>query len=191
MIKKISIFFACIVISTSVYPQQLAIKIGYVSIEYVLSQMPEAKQIESELKAYKSQLENRLESKVKEFQSKGQDFQTNYQKMTELERSDKQEELQNLQASIEKFQREAQTSLQEKEVQLLQPAYDKIQKSIDAIAKENAYTYILRAEALLYGDKETDVSKLVLKNMGITPTTEPIKKNSTNTLPKPPDLKKN
>lgn len=146
------------------------VKVGYTNVDYVLSQMPEAKQIEADLKAYETQLQNRLQAKIQEFQTKGQAFQSGYQTMSDVERADKQEELQNLQASIEKFQREAQVSLQDKEVQLLQPAYDKIQKAIDDVAAENGYTHVFRAEALLFAKETDEISVLVLKKMGVTPT---------------------
>lgn len=147
------------------------LKVGYTNVDYILTQMPEAKQIEADLKAYETQLQNRLQAKIQEFQTKGQAFQSGYQTMTDIERADKQEELQNLQASIEKFQRDAQTSMQDKEIQLLQPAYDKIQKAIDDVAVENGFTHVFRSEALLYAKETDEISNLVLAKMGITPTT--------------------
>ncbi len=157
---SILVFFA-----VTAYAQE--IKIGYTNVDYVLSQMPEAKQIEADLKAYETQLQNRLQAKYQEFQTKGQEFQNGYQTMSDIERADKQEELQTLQASIEKFQRDAQTSMQDKEVQLLQPAYDKIQKAIDEVSAENGYTHVFRAEALLFARESDEISTLVLTKLGI------------------------
>ncbi len=145
------------------------LKVGYTNVDYILTQMPEAKQIEADLKAYETQLQNRLQAKIQEFQTKGQAFQNGYQTMSDVERADKQEELQNLQASIEKFQRDAQQSMQDKELQLLQPAYDRIQKAIDDVSKENGYTHVFRSEALLYARETDEISNIVLQKMGITP----------------------
>ena len=149
------------------------LKIGYTSVEYVLSQMPESKQIESQLKDYSTQLKNQLDAKATEFRTKGEAYQKGAATMTEVVRTDKERELQNMQQSIQEFQQSAENSLQQKQQALLKPALDKLQKNIDAVAAENGYTYILNSDGaspvLLHGPKEGDVSDLSLKKMGITP----------------------
>lgn len=149
------------------------LKIGYTSVEYVLSQMPESKQIESQLKDYSTQLKNQLDTKYADFQTKGEAFQKGAATMSDPVRADKQKELQNLQQSIQEFQQNAEASLQQKQQALLKPALDKLQKTIDAVADENGYTYVLNSDGaspvLLHGPKDGDISDLILKKMGITP----------------------
>lgn len=152
---------------------QAPLKIGYTSVEYVLAQMPEAKQIESDLKTYNGQLEAQLKSKTSELETKYKAYQTGEATMTDLVKADKQKELQNLNQSIQEFQRSAEQSLQQKQQSLLKPALDKLQKNIDAVAEENGYTYVLNSDGaspvLLHGPKDGDISDLILKKMGITP----------------------
>lgn len=149
------------------------LKIGYTSVEYVLSQMPESKQIETDLKAYSTQLENQLKSKYQEYQTKAEAYQKGSSTMTDVVRADKEKELTGLQQSIQEFQRSADQSLQQKQQTLLKPALDKLQKTIDAVAEENGYTYVLNSDGaspvLLHGPKEGDISDLILKKMGVTP----------------------
>jgi outer membrane protein len=155
---------------------QSQVKIGYTNAEYILSFMPEAKQIESELKAYEQQLSTQLDSKMKEFQTKLAAYQQDSPNMIPEVRADKEKELQNLQQSIQKFQQDAQASLQKKQSELLQPAYDKIQKAIDKVAKANGYNYILNSgqpemgiHVLLYAREDDNISNIVLKELGIEP----------------------
>lgn len=170
---KSKLFVAVVILflaGTTAMAQQ-GLKIGYTNVDYILSQMPEAKQMESEYKAYEKQLSNQLESKIKEAQTKYEFFQKNYATMTDVVRADKQEELQNLQASIEKFQKDAESSLQKKQVDIFQPAYDKIQKAIDDVAKENKFTHVFSSDAggmpvLLYASDENNISDLVIKKLG-------------------------
>ncbi len=149
------------------------LKIGYTSVEYVLSQMPESKQIESDLKAFSTQLENQLKSKYQEYQTKAEAYQKGGSTMTDVVKADKEKELTNLQQSIQEFQRSADQSLQQKQQTLLKPALDKLQKTIDQVANENGYTYVLNSDGaspvLLHGPKEGDISDLILKKMGVTP----------------------
>jgi outer membrane protein len=153
------------------------LKIGYTSVEYVLSQMPESKQIESQLKDYSTQLKNQLDAKQNDFRTKLEAYQKGGATMPDPVKADKEKELQNLQQSMQEFQQNAEASLQQKQQALLKPALDKLQKNIDAVADENGFTYILNSDGaspvLLHGPKDGDVSDLILKKMGITPGAAP------------------
>src|SRR5690606_34164520 len=106
-IKSIIAVALFTVISFASQAQDAGLKIGYTNVDYILSLLPESKQIEADLKAHEKQLTSQLQSKVQEFQTKMEAFQKGAATMTDIVRADKQEELQNMQASIEKFQREA------------------------------------------------------------------------------------
>jgi outer membrane protein len=154
---------------------QAPLKIGFTSVEYVLSQMPESKQIESDLKAYGTQLEAQIKSKQTEYQTKLEAYQKGQSTMTPVIKADKEKELTTLGQSIQEFGQSAQQSMQQKQQTLLRPVLDKIQKTIDAVADENGYTYVLNSDSgsnpvLLHGPKDGDVSDVILKKMGITPT---------------------
>jgi len=153
--------------------QSTNLKIGYTNVDYILSKLPEAKQIESDLKTHEEQLGTQLQSKMKEFEEKYKTFMETQESLTPVIRNDKQTELQTLQANIQKFQQEAEQSLQQKQVELLKPAYDKIQNSINQVAKENGYTHVFSNDAggvpiLLYATEQDDISDLVLANLGVT-----------------------
>lgn len=153
---------------------QAPLKIGYTSVQYILSQMPESKQIESSLKTYNDQLAAQMKSKVTDYQTKLDAYQKSANTMTDVVKADKEKELTGLQQSIQEFQRSAEQSLQQKQQGLLRPALDKLQKTIDDVATENGYTYVLNSDGdtptLLHGPKDGDISEIVLKKMGITPT---------------------
>ena len=153
-----------------------SLKIGYTNVEYILALMPEAKRIESDLKAYSTQLESQLQAKYKDFEAKGEAYQKGASTMTDVIRADKEKELMNLRTSIEEFQKNAEVSLQKKQQSLLEPAYKKMQGAIDEVAKENGYTYVFNSDAgygtnaiLLHAPEDGNISDLVLKKMGVTP----------------------
>jgi outer membrane protein len=166
-------------------------KIGYTNLDYLLSLMPEVKQIETELQAYEKQLTGQLESKYQEYQKKMEEYQKGVSSglMSDLVKQDKEKELVNLQNSIKEFEERAQQDLQKKQVTLLEPVYDKVQKTIDKVAAANGYTYILNTHAdaggsaiiLFAKNKDEDISNLVLKELGITPPVSGTPTNSTTT----------
>ena len=175
---------AFLVAAVSAEAQVSGIKIGYTNAEFILSNMPEAKQIESELKVHEQQLSTQLEAKSKDFQAKVAEYQRNAENMIPEVRADKEQELQAMEQSIRKFQQDAQASLGRKQGELLQPVFDKIQVAIDAVAKANGYTHILNSgqpdvglNIILYARDEDNISDLVLKQLGITPPPAPAEEN--------------
>lgn len=158
----------------SLQAQERKLKIGYTNVDYILSLMPEAKQIETEYKSYEKQLQNQLESKITEYQTKAEEFRRDAATMTDIVRADKQNDLVALQNSIEKFQREAEVSLQNKQIELFQPAYKKITDAIAIVSERQGYTHVFSDNAsglqvLLYATPEDDISNAVLKELGIEP----------------------
>ena len=147
-------------------------KIGFVSTDYVLAQMPEAKQIQSELQAYEKQLSNKIQATVQGYQQQLQAYQQGAATMTEEARKAKEEELTKLQQQIQQDQQEAQQNLQKKQGELVQPALAKIQEAINKVAKAEKYTHVLSPEVVLYveNEDEANLSDKVLNDMGITPT---------------------
>jgi outer membrane protein len=153
-------------------------KIGYADVDYIFSQMPDAKKIETELQSTQTQLKNQLDAKVKEFQDKLAKYQQGAATMLEAVRANEERELQQMQQNIEKLQTDGQTQLQRKQQQLMEPVYAKVGKAIEDVAKENGFTFILNQQVggldvILYGDEKMDVSDLVLKKLGVTPAPAP------------------
>ncbi|MCH8231852.1 MAG: OmpH family outer membrane protein [Bacteroidetes bacterium] len=149
-------------------------KIGHVDIQYVLTTLPEYKEVESQLKTLETQLTKQMQAKTQEFQEKLKEYQQTNQNMAEVVRLDKEKELTQLQESYAEFNQNAQTSLQQKTTELLNPLYKKIGDAIELVAQENGYSHILNVgvaqlDIVIYGDEKYDVSNLVLKKLGINP----------------------
>ena len=151
-------------------------KIGYISLDYILAQMPEAKQVETELTATKTQYDNMYQAKAKDFQAKLADYEKNGASMDAVIKADKEKELQGLQAQIQEFGQTSQTSLQKKQAQLLQPLLKKIEDNMHAAAKENGYAFVFNYDAgqgttpiVLHAPDDANISDLILKRMGVTP----------------------
>ena len=147
--------------------QGQALKIGYTNTDYILSKLPEAKQIESELKTHRDQLGAQLQSKQQEFERKYQSFIDGQATMTDVVKNDVQSELQELQASIQKFAAEAEKSMQNKQIQLLAPVYEKIDGGIKEVAKEKGFSHVFSQGVLLFATSENDISDLVLAKLGV------------------------
>jgi len=172
--KKIILSLFVIINISSFKSVSQDLKIGYTNVEYILTFLPETKQVQSEVSAYGTQLQNQLQSKITDFQSKADVFQKSAATMTDLIRADKQEELQNLQASIQKFQTEAQTSIAQREADLFKPLFEKSSNAINVVSERENFSHVFSAgvpgvDVLLYAKPTDDISNLVLAELGIDP----------------------
>ncbi len=168
-IKSLVVAFLLISFASFAQDNDQPLKFGYTNVEYILLQMPESKQIESELKTHSTQLENQLKGKYADYEAKLQAYEKSAATMDKTIREDKEKELMTLNNSIQEFQRNAQMSLQQKEKSLVDPIITRIDKAIKDVAKENGYTYVISNQALLAGPEGGDISPLVLKKLGVDP----------------------
>jgi len=180
-------------------------KIGTVDVEYILMNLPEFKQLESNMQTYRKQLTSQLDSKTAELQRKSDEYQRGVESGMLLPsiRADKEKELYSMQQSIQEFESSAQEDLQSKYQSEMDPINVKVQASIDKIAATNNYTYIISTQLysgekiIVYSKANTnnDISLLVLKDLGViippagsTTTTVPTTPTNT-TTPTTPAVK--
>ncbi len=148
-------------------------KIGHADWDYIFSQLPEYKKIESELKTFETQLQNQLRIKSQELETKYKAYQVLPADTPYAIKKDKESELGFLQDNLQKFQQDAQTSMQKKQTDLVSPVFAKVGKAIEEVARENGFSYIINpqmvsgGDVLLYTDETYNISKLVLKKLGL------------------------
>lgn len=171
--KKIVFLFALSLV-TLFSQAQTSTKIGFADVEYIFGQLPEAKQIETELQTLQAQLKKQYDAKVAEFQKKLEEYQAFGTTVPDAVRQNTERELQQLQQNIQKLEQESQENLQRKQVQLMEPVYTKVGKAIEDVAKEQGFNMIVNnqlsgLDVVLYADDSSDISDLVLKKLGVTP----------------------
>lgn len=153
---------------------QAQVKIGYTNIDFILGQMPDSKEIQTKLSTEKQQYDKLLQEKIEDFTKTYEDYQKNAATMSAVIRQDKEKSLQTTQNSIQEFQQNSEVALQRKQQELLAPVMDKIQVAIDAVAKENGYTYVLNSDAgygtspvILVAPDSDNITNLVFTKLGV------------------------
>jgi outer membrane protein len=151
---------------TEAYPTG-PLKIGYTNVQYLLAASPQIKVIKSQLESASKQYERVIKEKSDELEEKFANYQKNEATMMESIKADKQNELRTLETSIRTLQENASTELKTKENELVKPELEKIYAAIEDVAKANGYTYVLNSDqVVLYADKGTEMTNLVLKKLG-------------------------
>ncbi len=150
-------------------------KFGHIDSQTLLEAMPERAQAEKELQEYANQLQSQLQSMTTEFESKLADYQSNELVMSDVIKQSKAEELESLNARIQKFQTDAQQSIAVKENELVQPILEKAKKAIEDVSRENGYTYVFDTSSgsLLYQPDGDNILDLVMDNLGLSAESAP------------------
>jgi len=169
-------------------------KIAHINLDSLISLMPESKTAQASLQEYSKQLEDQVTTMQNELKTKYDDYQAHSKDWAEVIRANKEKEMNEMQQRMQDFQQQAQTDYQKKQAEVAKPVYEKAKKAIEAVAKENAYKYVLDTSTnlVLYSEPSDDIIALVIKKLGITPGATPVTPNNTVT-PKggtPPPQKK-
>jgi outer membrane protein len=149
-------------------------QVGFANMEYIMSQLPDMKAIETDLKSTQTQLRTQIDAKSKEVQKQYTDFNAQMESMVDTVRANKQRDLEKAMADLEQMQQNAQLTLQNKQKLYMAPLYLKVNRAIAEVAKENGYSIILTEMVstyrfLLFQQPQKDVSNLVLQKFGVTP----------------------
>jgi outer membrane protein len=154
-------------------------KIGYISADEIIQLMPEAATVQNQLDQYQQSLYQNAQEKQQALNDAIQKFlkdsATLSASMKEVRRNDLQKQQQELAGESQRIQ----DQFAQKRQELSAPIQKKLQDAIEAVAKENGYTYIMPKEALIVMPPGNDIGPLVIKKLGL-------KQPSTTTTPAKP-----
>lgn len=143
-------------------------KIGYISLQELITAMPEYKTATTDLREYQKALVQQGNDYQLEFFRKDSIFKTDSLKWNGSMKDVKRKELNELYLKWTNFINEgAQQQLNQHEQSLLAPIQQKAVQTSQAVAKENGYAYILPKEQLISFPAADDILPLVFKKLNI------------------------
>ena len=145
-------------------------KIGYISLQELVSAMPEYKKAQLEMQEYQKALVQQGNDYQQAFMIEQKKFVDDSLKMTPAVKEVKRKSLNEMYIKWTNFvNQEAQQMMNQHEQELLAPIQDKAVTTSQAVAKENGYAYILPKEQLIAFPAADDIIQLVFKKLNITP----------------------
>jgi len=140
-------------------------KFGYVNSAALLADLPEVKQMQSNLESLQKQLQKKGQLMLTEYQAQEKAAVEKDQQglLAPAEKETVLAELQTKQEDLMKYEQEMSAKLQQKEAELLQPIYDKINEAIKAVATEEGLTFIFDGNSgvILYAEDDTNMTEKV------------------------------
>lgn len=147
--------------------QVSAQKFGYISAEDIIMLMPETASMQSELQEYQKSLLQNAQDKNNAFNDAVEKFNKDSTGMAPSLKEVKRNELQKQLNELQQQQQIIQQEMQGKQQQLLAPIQKKLQDAIDAVAKEQGYTYVFAREALIVVSDKDDIGPAVMKKLNL------------------------
>ena len=149
------------------------IKIGYVDSNEIMNNFEEVRQVQVDLEKEQRRLEGDFNNLVSRLDSLNQDYERQRLLMSETRRNEKENEITNMEKSIQKFQLDKfgpEGELYRKQNLLLKPVLEKIDKAIQNVGSEQGYDFILDAMsgALLYALDSHNLTEDVMDELSKT-----------------------
>ena len=146
------------------------VKIGYVDSNEIMINFEEVRQVQVDLEKEQRRLEGDFNNLVNRLDSLKHDYERQRLLMSETRRNEKENEITNMEKSVQKFQLDKfgpEGEIYKKQNQLLKPVLGKIDAAIQQVGRDRGYDYILDAMsgALLYALDSHNLTEAVMDEL--------------------------
>lgn len=174
MIKKI--LLAILLIAPM---SMMAQKVAHFDYQKVLQGIPEYQKAVGDLETLGKKYESDLKSMQNEIVSKQDNYKKTADSLPDNMRARKEQEIQDLYTRYQQAQQDNQDAFQKAQQEKLQPIMTKVFDAVNAIAKEDGYTYIIDKTAaatnyiFINESLSEDVTSKVMTRVGSSATAAP------------------
>ena len=169
--KKYIIFITLLLFTFTVFSQ---VKIGYANLEFILKNLPEARQMNREMEDYRKVLNEQIVAKQQYYQSLLEDYyEKEQQGFAESLLSSMREQITSLEQEIQVDMANADNKLAAMSAQKLEPITNKIIEAINVVYEEEGYSYIFNSadgtgnSIVLRGPEDDNLTFRILKKLGV------------------------
>ena len=145
-------------------------KIRYVNSQRILSEYPEAQEIQKQLDDIRTGYEAEYNNMLQEYENLVKEIENQSLLLSPEKKGEKEKEAQDLAIQIEQFRYSKlgpQGELYQKNLELTQPLYDKIDQIIQKIGEDEDYDYILDVVqgVVLFAKPRFDITNRVIEEL--------------------------
>lgn len=158
-------------------------KSGYISVDQVMSLMPELARIDTVLQRYQADsINTEFASLIQEYNYKDSILnKTDTTKIPAAVKRQHRQDLEQIAYQVQNWQQISQQAMQSKQQELLAPVYQKVYGAINAVAKENNYSFVYAQEALLVAPPSDNLLPMVAKKLNVKLPTQAGQPSAANT----------
>lgn len=147
---------------------------GYIDSDYILSEMPEYAEAKEKLDKLADRWTKEIEERYRILTMKKENFAREEVILPEEERKKRKEEIDQLETEAMQMQRQrfgVEGDYFSKRQELIKPIQDRVFDAMQKVASKRNYSFVFdkaNQSNLVYADPKLDISKMVLKELGVT-----------------------
>jgi len=171
MFKKLLFITALIFVSTSVATVAQP-KIGYMSTQKVLANLPQRNKIQKELQSYAQKERQKYSQRATAYRQALTKFQKNKSSLSQSQLKSRQQKLASMRTSLNKYGNKIQNEIQQRQDSLLSPIFQNINNAIQSIAKKHNLDFVLNkstrsGDNIIYyaADNQIDITQEVINRL--------------------------
>ena len=143
-------------------------KFGVINSQTLMENMPEMKDVQTQLETASKKYEDEFKGLQDEFQKKYTELQSMEESTPQTIKDRRMQEVRDLSEKIEQFRATAPQDLQRQQEQLIAPIQQKVMTAIQSVGDEGSFTFIFENQIPVYVGKDAvDVTPLVKTKLGI------------------------
>ncbi len=140
-------------------------KLGFVSTDLIIQQMPELKDIDAKLKSFQSSIQDTLRAMEINYKNQLEVYEKQKGNMNPEAKAKSEEQIRAIAEQYQQYQQDRlgpQGVLAQRQAQLLQPVKDKVRMAIEKVAKDESLSGVMEIGVMLYYDKKLEITYKVL-----------------------------
>ncbi len=156
---------------------QSTARIGFTDYELIIVQMPQYRQVQTQLQAQAEKDQQELAAMEQTIQQKFTDYQSQGGVLSDEARGAREQEIAQLQTDLQQEQQTRLQALDRRQNELLQPLFNELQGAIDEVARARNLALVLSTRVstepvILFADEENtvDITPEVMSKLGISMT---------------------
>ena len=142
-VKRIAVALVLFVAATGFVNAQS--KVAHINVQQLLSEMPEMKAAQAELKKLQETYRADIESSMTELKNKYTQYSNEATAKTKEENEERALELQGFERNIQEAEQAAMQELQKKQQELFAPISEKAKNAIEKVAAAQGFDYVIDA----------------------------------------------
>lgn len=155
--------------------QAQALKIGYTDHELIIANMPDYRQLQTQLQQEYQQSQEQLQTRYQELQQKAERYQKQQALLSEETRQQRETELMTLQQELQQSAQQSEQALVQREAELMGPIFERVDAAIKEVARAQSLDIVLRNQVgplqpvILYVNEQTvsDITEDVARRLGL------------------------
>ena len=149
-------------------------KYGYIDSDYILNNMPEYTEAKEKLDKFAERWQKEIEDRYEVLENQRKEFMRVEAILPKEERDKRLEEIEELESETRELQQMrfgVSGDLFGKRKELIEPIQDKVFDALSEVASRGKYSFIFdkaNQSNLIFADPKYDISKLVMRELGIS-----------------------